>query len=395
MPSQVIPYLRELSKGDYIFTLLTFEKKWLLKAKGKEEIKKIKEDLRQMGIDWHWLKYHKRISMLATLFDILVGSAYVSYLVIVKGIRLIHARSVVPATMSLIPKLLGAKLIFDTRGLLAEEYVGGRHWKEGGLAYRVTKVFEKICLRMSNAIVILTYKHRDYLLNLSWFKAKEEDMKLEVIPCCVDLRRFKYKFSIANAPKREGHSENDFIFSYLGKIGKHYMMDEMLDFLKIAFHTLPNSKFTILTTSEQQHAWNIVSRKKLNSDRISIKKPTFEEIPDLVSRAHAGVFFINPYKKFGSCPIKLGEFLSCGVPVIINNGIGDTEELVKQNKVGVSVDKFNTKDYENKLYEFLELIKEGEELNKRCRRTAEQHLSLELGVERYEKVYKGVRECIT
>lgn len=385
VPSQVIPYLKGLKREGYSFVLLTFERKQHLKITGREKILKIKDELKAIGIEWFFLRYHKRMPSLATSFDVLLGAAFAVYLVIAKKISIVHARSVIPAVMCLAAKPFGVKFIFDTRGILAEEYVGGGHWRKGSLKYRLTSFLDRVCLRFSDAVVALTEKHRQYLLGLHWFKEKKSNIPLEVIPCCVDLDRFKYR-------KKEFLQDN-FIFSYLGKIGKHYMLEEMLDFFKIALEVLPNSKFMIISQSEQKDILELVLKKRLSPEFIVIKKPNFQEIPALVSVAHAGIFFINPYRKFGSSPIKLGEFLSSGVPVIINSGIGDTEELVRKNRVGVVIDSFNQDNYRGAVKTFLALMNEGEAVNIRCRNTAKDFLSLDMGIKKYNAIYSHLLKC--
>lgn len=388
VPSQVIAYLKKLTAANYEFTLLTFERNDKVKEAGRQKMLGFKDDLGKKRIDWYWLRYHKRFPLFATTFDIAAGAICVIYFIIAKKIKMVHARSIVPAAMCLAAKLFGVKFIFDTRGLLAEEYVGGGHWKEGCFKYKLVKFFEKLCLKAADAVVVLTDKHRDYLLSLAWFAGKNKGNFLKVIPCCVDLDRFK---SALNSSEEK--LNNGFIFVYLGKVGKHYMMDEMLDFLKIAFKAMPSSKFMIITQSSQGPIWDMIDSKKLPRENILIKKPVFEEIPSLVSLAGCGIFFINPYKKFGSSPIKLGEFLSCGIPVIINRGIGDTEELVNKNKIGVVVDQFNEDSYKKALTELLELIRENKKLNDRCRCVASDYLSLELGVSRYKALYEDLLRC--
>ena len=50
------------------------------------------------------------------------------------------------------------------------------------------------------------------------------------------------------------------------------------------------------------------------------------ECSEFLNIADAG-YFIKPLVKIASCPTKFGEYLACGLPVIINKGIGDTEGL--------------------------------------------------------------------
>ena len=47
-------------------------------------------------------------------------------------------------------------MIFDVRGLMAEEYVDAEHWREGGVPYRITKATERRILAKTDAVVTLT-----------------------------------------------------------------------------------------------------------------------------------------------------------------------------------------------------------------------------------------------
>lgn len=392
VPSQVVPYLAELAKDGYKFTLLTFEKRQDVIKAGPEGMRRLKNRLKAAGINWRCLRYHKRFPLAATSFDILAGAVCALYLVIAGKICVVHARSVIPAVMSLAPKLLlGTKFIFDTRGLLAEEYAGGGHWREGCLEYRAVKFFEKLCLKLADAVVVLTSRHHKYLSGMPWLKSRKKNALAEVIPCCVDLNRFGYDPGVKRLLREKEGLRGSFVFAYLGKIGKHYMLEEMLDFFVNASRKLPNSKFMFISQSGADGICAAARLRGLASDKIIIRKPFYEEIPGLVAIADAGIFFINPYKKFASSPIKLGEFLSCGVPIIINSGIGDTEEFVRQNNVGVSISGFSSGDYERGLSEFLELFRQGDALCLRCRQTAEKYLSLRLGAKKYNTIYSKLR----
>src|SRR5258708_5871491 len=71
--TQVIPYLLEIIKDDVEVTLLTFEpdlkQKWT-----QEQIAAEQEKLAEKGIKWVCLAYHKRLSVLATAYDVLRGT---------------------------------------------------------------------------------------------------------------------------------------------------------------------------------------------------------------------------------------------------------------------------------------------------------------------------------
>jgi len=113
------------------------------------------------------------------------------------------------------------------------------------------------------------------------------------------------------------------------------------------------------------------------------------EVHRWVAQADAGIYFINTYKKFGSCPIKTGEYLASGLPIVINAGIGDGDSFVKERKIGVVVEGFNDSEYEGAAEKLFSLLKE-DGIRERCRRAAEESLSLSYGLERYNGIYKNI-----
>ena len=111
-------------------------------------------------------------------------------------------------------------------------------------------------------------------------------------------------------------------------------------------------------------------------------------MPDFLNLASIGISFIKPcFSKIASCPTKFAEYLACGLPVVINKGIGDTEEIVRDNRIGVVVEEFTPLGYKKGICELRELLKEKEDLRRRCRATAERYFSLKDGGDRYSEVY--------
>src|SRR5688572_7801975 len=79
--SQVIPYLRELAKRGVRFTLLSFERAKAFEPAGIAQCQQLREKLASQGIEWHWLRYHQRPSVPATIFDVFAGLRKASSLV--------------------------------------------------------------------------------------------------------------------------------------------------------------------------------------------------------------------------------------------------------------------------------------------------------------------------
>src|SRR4026209_19781 len=78
--TQVLPYLRQLAKRGVVFTLLSFERANAFTAEGAAKCDELRRELATQGIEWHWLRYHQRPSLPATIYDALAGFPQRRYL---------------------------------------------------------------------------------------------------------------------------------------------------------------------------------------------------------------------------------------------------------------------------------------------------------------------------
>src|SRR5262249_20858161 len=95
--TQVVAYLKGLARVGHQILLLTFEPE----AVPSKAEASIRQDLLRLGIEWRWLRYHKRPTLPATAFDALSGIVYGIALIRTHRIQLIHARSYVPGAIAL------------------------------------------------------------------------------------------------------------------------------------------------------------------------------------------------------------------------------------------------------------------------------------------------------
>jgi len=381
--SQGIPYLKGLSDSGVRCFLLSFEKR-------DDGIKELKKELASYGIEWFHLRYHKKPTLPATLFDILLGIFLGFYIVISRNIDIIHCRATVPALMGyVIARLTGRKFLFDVRGLMAEEYVDGGMWKRNGFLYKVTSLIEKKLLQKADSLVVLTENIKGYLMNGAITRKD-----ITVIPCCVDLERFNIKRDILTESLRERYKlENKFVFLYTGSIGTWYLLEEMIDFFIVARSLINNAHFLLLTHLNKDVVRDAWRYRGLSFDDITIDSVEFKDMPAYIKLGDAGIFFIKPcFSKRSSCPIKFAEYLASGLPVVINSGIGDTDKIVERYRIGIVIDRFEKACYINAVKSFLELIKDKSEISFRCHKVAGDLFSLEQGVYKYFEIYRGL-EC--
>lgn len=382
--SQVLPYLKGLAKKGNEFTLLSFEKrKWL---NNKKHNHNLKSELYHNNIRWVALKYHKSPPVLSTLYDLLIGIIISLYLIVIKRIEIVHSRSYVPALIAYgFKKILGIKFIFDMRGFWPEERTEGNLWRKDSLLFRFAKFFEKRFILNADGIVVLTEQARKIIKTMPYLKRKE--LKVETIPTCVDLDKFKI---LSSADEKFITLRDKFVFVYIGSIGTWYMLKEMVDFFKVARLKMKKAFFLFLSPGEKTVIETQMQRAKIPKDCFLIKEVPYDDVPKWLSYADVSIFFIRPlFSKKGSCPTKLAESLACGLPVIVNSGVGDYDEIVEKEKVGVIIREFSFNGYDHAL-DVLQKLFESRDLRNRCRRVAKKYLSLDVGIEKYQQIYQSL-----
>jgi glycosyltransferase involved in cell wall biosynthesis len=388
--TQVLPYLRELAKKGVQFTLLSFEKPHAFEPAGVAKSEALRDELQTQGIDWHWLRYHQRPSLPATMYDVLAGYREARSLVKRKQIEMVHARGHIPATIAVWLKVwLDTKLIFDLRGLMAEEYVDAEHWRKGNLPYRITKSMEVKILAAADAIVTLT--ERVWPIISEWEGLRGRTPHHEVIPCCVDLARFRFSEQERARRRKELGLDDQFTIVYSGSLDGWYLTDTMADFFASVVRRNPKAHMLWLTTGSHDRVRELMRGRNISKENFSVLSVAAADVPSYLAAADAGLSFIKRcVSKVASSPTKNGEYLACGLPVIINEGIGDSDALVDQWQAGVLIEEFNETEFEAAARE-IEAMVVAPEARVKARRVAEQLFHLEtVGGARYAALYERV-----
>jgi glycosyltransferase involved in cell wall biosynthesis len=369
--SQILPYLLGLEERGFSFYLITAEKQEVYQRK-KEEIGK---QISGKNLHWFPVVYHASPPVVSTLWDLWV--MYRKAILIVKKhpISIIHGRSYLSALIGMqIKKEKGIRFLFDMRGFWADERVEGGLWNLNNplfrLIYRFFKGKEKKWFEQADHIISLTHTAADIIRSQKGVSAAE----ITVIPCCADLKHFQPTLS------KKGN-----YMLYLGSLGTWYMLEEMLALYQVAQELVPGLRFMILSKEPPILVEKAAKSQGLKLDTIEVREVIRAEIPSLISASMFAVYFIRPgYSKKASSATKLAEILACGVPVISNAGIGDHELIFKDLRAGVLLQEFNSAAYHTALQSLLQKNWSADDL----RLKAKEWFDLEMGIDRYEKVYQ-------
>lgn len=379
--TQVLPYLRGIARAGTKVWLLTFERTMPEHWKTEPE-ETWRARLREDGIEWLTLPYHRRPSLPAKIVDVVAGTLRVIRTVRREKIDIIHARGQLATVIGLLARpLTGARVIFDIRGFLGDYYVEGGHWRAGGLLYRIAKMVDRFLYR-ADAFVVLTDRVR-----VALFPAVSEK-PIEVIPTCFDPERWSApQENIREAIGARGRT----VIVYAGSLGGAYLTRELAQFFAVA-RTIDKSAFLLLAThSSPQAISEHLDGAGVPASDFHITYVPPETLPAYLCAGDIAVCLVMPgYSKMAMSPTKFAEYLASGLPVISTRGIGDLDTVIDREGVGVLLDSFDDQSYA-KAFRQADALRKQPGFDNVCREVAHRRFDLHsIGSARYMRLYRAV-----
>lgn len=349
--SQVLAYIKELTDHGFTFHLISFEKKDRFEKDG-EHIKNLCD---KVGIKWHPLFYRKNPPVLSTLLDIASMKKEAQKILDQYPIAFIHCRSYISGLVALdIKQKTGIEFLFDMRGFWADERVDGKIWSLKNPIYKYIynyfKKKEKQFFNESKHIISLTHKAVDEIKSFGLSNVNAE--KISVIPCCVNTELFDTQ-SISNSltldiRRNLGLGVNDYIIGYVGSLGTWYMLPEMMQLYAQLRKAKGNTKFLFVTREDKENIYSAARKEGVPENEIIISSCMHHEVPAYMSLFNLSIFFILPaYSKMASSPVKQGELMAMGIPIICNAGVGDTDRIIEEGNAGIVLANTNQESFKN------------------------------------------------
>ncbi len=399
--TQVLPYLRELVRGGWNPTILTFEPGWPDEFPEAERTARI-ESLRRDGIAWRVNPYTKSHSLFAKVKDILTGLRTARRIARENQVQLIHGRAhvgtavacLVAATIRPRPKVL-----FDIRGFNPEEYVDAGRWTETGLKFRALKFAEKRMLKAASGFVILTEAGRAAMFPTAVPAEGEgawvlpDGRPIQVIPCCVDPARFTPPVDAAETREelknRLGLGGASKIVVHVGALGGLYPEDRIIALFRAIHADDPRTGFLILCQNDTSLFRKLYTEAGLPESSLWIGKAPAAEVPRYLAVGDWGLSLkCESYSQLSCSPTKIPEYLLAGLPVLASRNIGDTDEILTASKVGVVFDAWDAAGLAQAVTAMKSLAAEPD-IEARCRQAALDRFDLQgVGGPRYRSIYQ-------
>ncbi len=372
--SQIWNYLCRLSAADVELTVLTWEpsgrgdSSWRQKAE-----RELAQEAYACSVRWIRIRRSARLGKLGVLWDGWRSSLIGLWVVVRYRITILHARSDVAMAMAwLIRRLTGAKTLYDMRGFWADERLDGGLWREGRL-YRMVRKWEDRWVQQADGVVVLTAAAAKIL------NGRFPQVPISVIPTAVDLKRF------IPLPS-EQHSTKGWTVVYSGSLGTWQALDEIVAFFLAVCRRLPESRLVIVTPEPAKRWYPRLLEHGLDASQLIVDMdPAPNTVARRIASADVGLACYRRIRSAAGCsPVKVGEYLACGVPVAVSAGIGDCDALLARWRAGVTVSA-NAWD---EAVDALDTLRGDPALPARCRALAEAHFSLNRASQQYLRLYQ-------
>ncbi|MEO5328905.1 MAG: glycosyltransferase [Magnetococcus sp. THC-1_WYH] len=377
--SQVFSYLRGLAKIHRI-TLITYEKKddWA----DAQRVAALRTECERLGIRWLPQRFRPHPKVIAPAFSMVRMVWLVAREVKRQDVGLIHARSYIPAAVALVvSRFTGVPFIFDMRALWPEELLTAGRLRRGSLIHKAIVAAERTCLRYAAAVVSLTHAAVEHLQRE--YPNELSGQQIVVIPTCADLGRF------VPAPQQTAQP----VIGCLGTVlSGWFRLDWLAAFLAVAAQRNPTLRFELTTRDNPDHVRAAIGADADLQARMNIAPCASDQVHKVIQVQTASVmFYTQRLSEIGRSPTRMGEVLGCGIPVVVNEGVGDVAHIVRKHRVGVLVAGGSVVEMEAAWDELQRLLADPG-LATRCRQAAEEVFSLETGTAAYGALYAKVLE---
>jgi glycosyltransferase involved in cell wall biosynthesis len=277
----------------------------------------------------------------------------------------IYTRSVtVFGAASRIAKTYKLKHIHDVRGISSIESMFQQTYVRGKIYFHGLNFLEKHALNNADRLSCVSHQMG------SWIKNRCGREDYTVIPCCVlstdngfDMHQ---RLDMRN---RLGFTKNCKVICYLGDLAKWQNIDNILTLFKNISKINPDSKFLFISPNSKILLDKIKS-VGLESGKCHFVTCKQSEVMEYLKASDAGIIMrddtlINNV----ACPVKIGEYLNAGLPVLLTRNIGDMSELIEKNRVGLIIEDknpsieeismfINSNSYEESFYKCKTFVRE-------------------------------------
>ncbi len=366
-------YVTELIEyGDYEFYLISYENSKFPMSKDQQALV---DYWKSKGFKWKSLNWSPGTSVKSKLTDVIQGFFAVSGLRFKGYKHFVSLASVAASFLYIFQVILRYKTYLYQFEPHSEYAIDNGMWRKESLQYKISHFLERKAAEKASVISSGT-KFMAFRLKEEW-QVKAHFFK---IPSVVNSSKFE--FSMASRTKVRaalGIDEKTKLLFYPGKFGDLYYREEVAFMFKYLHEHDENFHFLIVTPHSDQEIKEIFDSASVSPNDYSIRHSDYNEIHHYYSAADFAVIAVppGPSKKFIS-NIKVGEYLTAGLPFLITEGVSEDYIYAREKGVGVVVKDFSKSEVKESIDKIMAYFETDRDiLRAHCRAVGIEYRGLE------------------
>lgn len=210
---------------------------------------------------------------------------------------------------TIVPKLLGARVILDIHDIGPELFMRKLHVGEGNVIIRMLKFLEKLSSTYADHVITVTHLWRDKLVGRS--VPKEKCSVLLNVP---DQEVFRFN-------QKKGAAGETFNLYYHGSIEEHFGVDTMLEAMTQVVPVIDNVRLHIYAGKKGRmydYLTDYIQSNGLEEHVMFYEGVPFHELPGILADADLGMVPTkNSTFADEAVSMKSFEYVFLGIPIII------------------------------------------------------------------------------
>ncbi len=288
---------------------------------------------------------------------------------------------------AILSKLTGKPLVIDSFEPHAEPMIESGTWSESGLAFRILFWLEKFQAKHAKAAIACVSAMRQYSME----KYNSAPSLFYWKPACIDFQNFDLQKKKNKRLVSRYKLEGKVVCVYAGKFGGSYLGVEVFEFIFEAQKLWGDDFRVLLLNNQEDKLIDQYCKESGVSKSIIIKEYVLpSEVPDYMGLGDFGLvpFIPVPSKRYGS-PIKTGEYMALGQPVIITKDISDDSSIIDEQKCGYVLNELTKMEYAKACVQIQGLLEDANTTS-RIRGIAEELKDFKKVRSVYKEVYSAI-----
>lgn len=377
-----LPIFVGLEKKGYKFHVLQFS--WGTPEKFEQRARACA----QLTIPYKSVKVFRVFKAIGSFLTAFLGRHTIKKVIAEWNIDTLMPRSLMPALAVLsMPKSARKKLniVFDADGLAADERVDFAGISSTGKVYRLLRDIEMQMLCYADGVITRTEASRKILIARAGAGLILE--RCYRVSNGVDVTPFVQAFEQqAQAQKK------DFVLCYCGSIGPQYRLPEMLDIAVKLKQVIPQLRFKLFSSALPEIQKQLEEKDLTGQDWIEYQTLPAAKVPKALAACDLALALREPkFSTQGVLPIKLGEYLLAGLPILGTPHVGNASELAETGVFhSAELDELEQSiDWVINSY-----LPQQQQWKKRSHEVGLHYFALESTIERYDYALKGIEKYL-